>query len=432
MYTVKAIPQRIRSSLICTLAAAVVGASAVAGSQIGSETTAVPAQHRVEAHLGAGYEDLESDRYAEAAREFRAALALDPKLTMRARFPLAVALFESQQVSEAGKEFVAVRSEVGDLPGVVYYLGRLDLLAGDVDSAIRNLTLASAKPPFPDTAYYLGSAYLKKGDLAAAESWFQTAAGLSPQDFHVQERLAALYRQEGKTPEAERAAAQVETLEARDAEASRDRLECAQALQSGPLAGVHTACQKLYDPDDPDELTVLGTLYGQHGEYEAALKPLRRAAELQPDSPQSQYNLALDCFRLKRYEEARAALGGAVKQWPDLAPLNALMGVVLYRLGDDEGAYRALSRAHDLRPEDTGSAGFLYEVSMVLAEKTLAGKDYSSSLVYLGTAAGLRPDDPGPHRRMAEAYNLSGQQQRASAERKEADRLTATSIANSR
>ena len=145
-----------------------------------------------------------------------------------------------------------------------------------------------------------------------------------------------------------------------------------------------------------------------------------------------QYNLALACFRLKHYEEARAALAPAMKQWSDLPQLNALMGVVLYRLGDNDGAYQMLSRAHDLSPQDDSSARFLYEVSMVLAEKTAADKDYTSSLLYLRTAAGLRPKDPEPHRRMAEVYNLTGQGQRASVERQEADRLTAMSFPTSR
>jgi Flp pilus assembly protein TadD len=408
------------------------GASAAGNNQSRAENPAAISQDSIEAHLGAGYGALRNDRYTEAVREFRAALALDPKLALRARFPLAVALFESQQLSDARKEFEAVRAASGDVPSVMYYLGRLDLLTDDLDAAVRDFTLAAAEPPFPDTAYYLGSAYLKKGDLPAAGTWLQTAAELNPQDFHVQERLAALYRQQGKTLEAEEATTQAAVLRRRDADVSQKRIACAQALQGGSPGDAHAVCDQLYDPNDSDKLTMLGTLYGQHGDYEAALKPLRRAAELDPNSPQTQYNLALDCFRLKLYEEARAALTGAVKRWPDLPQLSALLGVVLYRLGDDPGAYQALRRAHDLRPQDAESAGFLYEVSMLLAEKTAANKEYATSLLYLGTAAGLRPDDPELHRRMAEAYSLAGQQERASAERQEADRLSAVGFASPR
>jgi len=61
---------------------------------------------------------LRQDRYDEAVKEFRAALSLDSTLTLRARFPLAVALFEMKKFDEARQEFEAVRREVGDHPNV--------------------------------------------------------------------------------------------------------------------------------------------------------------------------------------------------------------------------------------------------------------------------------------------------------------------------
>jgi hypothetical protein len=39
-----------------------------------------------EAHLGKGYDALKLDRYDVAVSEFRAALEIDPKLVLRARF----------------------------------------------------------------------------------------------------------------------------------------------------------------------------------------------------------------------------------------------------------------------------------------------------------------------------------------------------------
>src|SRR5882762_667242 len=57
-----------------------------------------------EAHLGKGYDALKQDQYDVAAGEFRAALELDPTLTLRARFPLAVALFELHQSDDARRE----------------------------------------------------------------------------------------------------------------------------------------------------------------------------------------------------------------------------------------------------------------------------------------------------------------------------------------
>ncbi|HKS96978.1 MAG TPA: tetratricopeptide repeat protein, partial [Terriglobia bacterium] len=165
------------------------------------------------------------------------------------------------------------------------------------------------------------------------------------------------------------------------------------------------------------------TLYGQHGDFEEALEPLRRAAELSPNSPQMQYNLAFDYFRLGRYPEARAPLAKAVARWPDLFPLNALYGAVLDKLGDAEPAYRALLHAHQLNPQDPATANLLYEVALRLAASSLAGKQYATSLAYLAKATELRPDTPEPHRLLAQVYAATGRQAEAAAERRAVERL---------
>jgi tetratricopeptide (TPR) repeat protein len=379
----------------------------------------------VDAHLGRGYAALKDDRYEEAAREFRAALALDSKLTLRARFPLAVTLFELQKPEEARKEFEAVRSEVGDHPDVMYYLGRLELTDGNFDKAIEDLTAAARKPPFPDTAYYLGSAYLKKGALEPAAKWLDTAARLNPRDPHVIERLAALYRQQGRKVEAEKVFAEAADLRQRDATVSRQRIECAQKLETSSLEEARPVCEQLFDPNDADKLTMLGTIYGQHGDYAEALKPLRRAAELSPDSPQTEYNLALDCFQLQHYIEAREALARVVKLWPDLSQLSTLYGAVLYKLGDEPSAYQVLSHAHELNPQDAHTAMMLYESGVGLAAKSMGSKEYQTSLRYLREAAQLVPQEPEAHRLLAQLYRATGRNSEAAEEQRQFEILSA-------
>jgi len=59
-------------------------------------------------------------------------------------------------------------------------------------------------PPFPDTASYLGTAYVQKGELAAGEKWLQVAARADPRDYRVPEHLARAYQREGRKMEAEK------------------------------------------------------------------------------------------------------------------------------------------------------------------------------------------------------------------------------------
>src|SRR5579864_6509733 len=376
-----------------------------------------------EAHLAKGYDALKQDRYTVAVDEFRAALALDPKLLLRARFPLAVALFEMHKFEEARQELGQVRQVVGDHPNVMYYLGRADLEEHKFEPATRDLSKAAAKPPFPDTAYYLGYAYFKNGDLAAAEEWLKKAEIATPHDSRVPYQLGFVYRQEGRQEDSRKAFAQAAQLRQRDADEARIQSDCAQKLQQGPREQARAICDRLYDNNDAERLTDSGTLYGQHGDYEAALKPLRRAAELQPQSPQMQFNLAMVYFQLNHFEEARAPLASALQRWPDLFQLNALYGAVLLKLGQELSAYQALQHAHQLNSSDSGTVDLLYEAAMALGEKNQKSRRYSDSLRYYAEAAKLRPAEPAPHRGMAKIYALTGRPSQARAEEAAADRL---------
>jgi Flp pilus assembly protein TadD len=180
----------------------------------------------------------------------------------------------------------------------------------------------------------------------------------------------------------------------------------------------------MYDPQDADKLTALGTIYGQHGDPEAALKPLQRAAEISPQSPQMQYNVALAYYQLNRWEEARAALATAATHWPDVFQLVALYGAVLAKLGDDLLAYQTLRRAHELNAQDAPTADLLYLSVLKLGYKSGEGGQYPQSLRYFEEASKLRPQEAEPHRGMALVYAQTGPRERAVAEQREADRLS--------
>jgi len=385
------------------------------------------AEDTPEAHLGKGYDALKQDMYEVAVNEFRAALQLDSSLVLRARFPLAVALFESHRSGEARRELEAVRQEVGDHPNVLYYLGRLDLEDRNFESAIRNLekaAVAKPKPPFPDTAYYLGFAYFKHGDLAPAEKWLKEAARLDTSDERVLYQLGLVYRKEGHEEEARKNLATSEELRRRDDRESQLRTECGTKLDQRSTEAARRFCPQLYVPDNAEKLTALGTLYGQHGDLKAALKPFQRAAELAPKSPQMQYNLALTYYQLNQFEEARAPLAKIIEQWPDLFQLSALYGAVLVKLGEDVQAYQTLHHAQQLNPQDAGTADLLYKTTLALARKSQGAQQYTSSLHYLEEAIKLRPQEPEPHRSLAEIYSLTNHPTQAAAEQGEADRLS--------
>lgn len=376
-----------------------------------------------EAHVGKGYEYVKDERYQEAAGEFQAALALNPAL-VPARYQLAVCYFALGRRPEARSEFERLRKQTAADPSVVYYLGRLDLLEGDSESAIRRLKSISSEPPFPDAAYYLGSAYLKKNDLKSAETWLRKAAELNPRDFRIHDHLARVYQKAGRRAEAEQEYARSSELREHYNEAAQQAVACSNQLEARSVEEPRDTCQKLFDPDDSDKLTLLGMLYGQHGKYAEALPALQRAAELDPESSEVQHDLGLTYFRLQRYAAARSPLEKAVALRPDFFGSSALLGATLYALGEDGGAYRALDHAHQLKPQDEDTRNLLFKVAALLGQKMCAKKEYATCLGYLKKAAELRPADPEVHRRLADVYGLLDRRAQAEFENREAERLS--------
>ena len=385
------------------------------------------ANESVEVHLGKGYEALKQDRYDDAADQFRAALAIDPTLVMRARFPLAIALFEQHKNTEARHELEMVRREVGERPSICYYFGRVDLEEQNYKSAVTNLNKAIAKPPFPDTAYFLGFAYLKEGNEQDAEKWLKEAAKRNPDDSRAEYQLALLYKKEGREEEAKQAFSRTKEQRDQSNKLSQLKWDCAHELDRGVTEQAITVCEQLDNPDDAEMLATLGILYGQHGELERALKALQRAAELSPQSPQMQYNLAFTYVRLGRFADARAPLAGAVERWPDLFSVNSLYGAVLWQLGEAQPAYQALKRAHQLNADDSGTADLLYTATVELAKKSDAGGPDAEALGYLKEAAGLKPDAPEPHQLMLAIYTRTGRADLAKAEQQKLDQLAKSS-----
>jgi tetratricopeptide (TPR) repeat protein len=312
----------------------------------------------VEAHLGRGAKLMQDQLFDAAAGEFEKALAIDPT-DVRARYQYAVCLLTVGRNDEARHEFERVRKQAGELPPVTYYLGRLDLLANDYASAIKRLGSVAENPPLPDTAFYLGVAYISAGNVAAGTKWLERAVKLMPRDYKVHYRLARAYSAAGREQEASREYELYSRFRDEHKNTEKDVRACTTALRTEPRAAAREVCHRMYDPNDPDRLTLLGQLYGDAGAFNEALEPLQRAVRLDPASFEAWHNLGVTYFRLKRYREARQPLEKAVALRPEYYGSVVLLGATLYMLGDDEAALPVLEHAHRLNPGDAQTAAVL-------------------------------------------------------------------------
>src|SRR6476646_9899890 len=93
------------------------------------------------AYLGSGNQLMQAERYAEAADEFQKALRDDRTLT-QARDQLAICYFELRDYAHARpllEQILQDKKSAGVAFVATYYLGRIDLIDRDFDSAIRRL-----------------------------------------------------------------------------------------------------------------------------------------------------------------------------------------------------------------------------------------------------------------------------------------------------
>lgn len=322
----------------------------------------------VEAHVSRGVQLMQDHSFEAAASEFEQALALnadDP----RTRLQFAVCLLSLGRNDEARQQFERVRQMAGDSRYVTYYLGRLDLLSNDYPSAIRRLESLTNNPPFPDTAFFLGVAYISSGDAAGGIKWLERAAKLLPRDYRVHYRLARAYSSAGREQEATREYSLYGQFRDEHKSTEKEVRACTQALASEPLADARAVCHRIYDPNDPDKLTLLGQMFGDAGAFVDALEPLKRAVQLDPNSFEAWHNLGVSYFRLERYGEARAPLERAVALRPEFYGSVVLLGATLYMLGEDDLALPVLERAHRLNPADTQTSAVLEKLRAAQKKK---------------------------------------------------------------
>ena len=311
----------------------------------------------VEAHISKGTQLMHDQLFEAAKSEFEQAVALNPK-DPAAHFQLAVSLLSLGSNDEARDQFEQVRKLAGESPYLTYYLGRLDLLANDDKSAIRRLGSVVEKPPFPDTAFHLGVAYISSGDSVNGIKWLERAATLLPRDYRVAYRLARAYSDAGREKDAAREFALYNQFRDEHKNTEAEARNCIAALQSNP-ATAHDVCHRMFDPNDPEKLTLLGQLFGDAGAFQEAVDPLKRAVQLDPNSFEALHNLGVTYFRMQQYSDARAPLEKAVALRPASYGSVVLLGATLYMLGDDEAALPVLERAHQLNPADTQTLAVL-------------------------------------------------------------------------
>jgi len=111
------------------------------------------------------------------------------------------------------------------------------------------------------------------------------------------------------------------------------------------------------DANASDAYLALGAMFNQTKEYSRAETALLRGLEWKPDTPASHYELARTYWELGRWQEAAPHARKAVAAMPDVAGPHALLGNILLRERNPQGALHEYQEYLRLDPDGSMAPG---------------------------------------------------------------------------
>src|ERR1700730_12069261 len=155
----------------------------------------------LQVHLQAAQADLDSDKYPEAVRELRAAIAMHPEIR-GAYYQLGFALFQLNNFKEAEQAFTReLDFQPPDLYSL-YYLGRIRADAGQREQSISFFEKSLDEGEVLDVRQRLGGAYFALGRLDVAISFLEASVRARPEVGGLHYLLGRAYAQKGRTADA--------------------------------------------------------------------------------------------------------------------------------------------------------------------------------------------------------------------------------------
>ncbi|HXG33296.1 MAG TPA: tetratricopeptide repeat protein [Bryobacteraceae bacterium] len=304
----------------------------------------------------------------------------------------------------------AAKAALGDLPAEVeatvqFEAGLLLARLGDYPGAAARFE--KARSNYPDryeVEYNLALAYQKGNQPAEAVRILEHLAASGPDKAELYNLLGHAYRGAGRIREAYEAFRKAATLEPEDEANYLDLIALCLDQNNPDLASEIADIGLRRRPESGRLWIQKGVVYAWKGLMPQAREAFAKAAELskemglahvalglallqmnenaaaiellrqraQQDDYLAQWFLAEALYRSgappgsAEEQEAIQALEKSVRSKPDLAPSRALLGKLLFRRGDFEGAAAQLERALEIAPDDVSA---LYQLAQLYAKK---------------------------------------------------------------
>jgi tetratricopeptide (TPR) repeat protein len=365
-----------------------------------------------DAHLLFGRAYEETGFAADAEREFRAALAIDPRAP-RAHFYLGYVILQhggGERLAQAGDEF---ERELALSPQDFYanfFRGVVAATENDHRKAVSHLLMAARlKPDSGDAYLFLGQSQAELGDPAAEASLrraIELTRDAAQNSFQIKRAhylLGRVLLKAGRRAEAEQELAVARELQGQSLESTRQEVSAilgqmvqttndAAAAPGQAAASSKSAAQPAGEADGAGVLLIAeSTLDAQTG---ARLRRLK--VELGAVLAQAYHNLGVIAAQQNDIAAALAGFETAAQWKPDLAGLDRNLGIVAFRAAQFAKAVAPLARQLAAHPEDTLARRML-GVSYYLT------RDFQHSVATLRPLAATITDDP----ELAYAYGIS-------------------------
>jgi tetratricopeptide (TPR) repeat protein len=293
--------------------------------------------------------------FAEAAEEYRAALAIEPDVaTDWGRLGSVLAALDRNDEAIAAYQAALEKlpPDAAERAVLLRRLGQVQRSAGQTDEAIAAWRSALALAPHhAGVAFNLGNAFKDAGRNAEAEQAYRQALTIDPRLLRAQVNLGAVLHKEGRLEEAEVAFRTALALDPAAADARRNLAIVLNELNRGEEA-LRALEPLLADGHgDRETLYVAAVVYqGLHLSAQA-LDAADRLLAIDPEDVQALGGRALALLGLDRREEALAAAGAAKKRAGGDANALNNAGVVFRTLGAVEEAIDCFRAAVALKPD---------------------------------------------------------------------------------
>jgi tetratricopeptide (TPR) repeat protein len=365
---------------------------------------------RPQLHVVIGRAYRQSGLLAEAAEEFKKAIALDARFP-RAHYYLGMTYLLDEGQSRVGDALNEFKIEVAENPDEFlgnYYLGVIYIFQRQWGLAITVLEKAAAiEAKNPDSYFQLGQAYQELNQHERAVEVLKKAIAFNPNLAH----------NKGQVTNAHHRLAQ-SLLKLGQTEAGRKELQIASDLKAQAF--------KLEQQTQTNS-SGMGLSHLQADEANATELSLRKRLNPVPTEPKSRElastaayyekvvatahnNVGLLRAEQKDFRAAAAHFSQAIELNPEQEGLTFNLGLAYYKDQSYERAIPPLEQELKLHPQNDAARVLLGLSRSALGQALLKRRDFPGAIENLEAAARLKPEDADVHYQLGQAYLAAGRQ----------------------